>query len=200
MVQANRQIVGSGYLLGAIFCMTLAFLGLGCSNSHQVQNNLPDHNLTYEQFNKEVSNQIATVVFADDTNFAARNISVKSDSLSWTDMASNMRRSAPVEKILRVEIKDRLHGALDGLAVGAFCTLASTVAIMWSGCWSNALFLPGAGVMGMFGLVGADRGHKTEYYFHRGEYHESVSVFHYVDKQISSPDLKEERMDGIPER
>jgi len=180
----NRRIFSMWRPPGNTFYMVVALLAFGCSNSYTVRPTPGNGIRSYEEFNEDIKDQDATIVFVNGHRTSAYNVEVKMDSLFWTDATTNVKGGAPRDTIFKVVVLNRLRGALDGMAVGTICALASTEAMIWAGHWSDVVLLPGVGMMAVSATIGAQKGHKIEYFF-------QISGINGIDpeqKNLAKPD------------
>ncbi|MBX2991039.1 MAG: hypothetical protein KF749_07705 [Bacteroidetes bacterium] len=156
------------FILGLVLCSLT-----GCTQTWYVGTNA-SANHSYSTFTKAVEGEELKAVMKNSSVLRVRNISAQADSVSWYDLSRATHRTVATADILRVERKDVLAGAVDGLLLGAAvgAGIATLSALILKGDLGGShggvgLAIIGYGSAGgVLGLgVGAAIGHTTEYRF-----------------------------------
>jgi len=145
----------------------LAVCLIGCTSSYTIHETTASDHRTYSQLNEELRGRSATIVLKAGENIPVENVEVTMDSTSWSDSKLKENHIIPNSMILKIIIKDRGRGAIDGLHVGVFGGLAIIGAVLLGGSWGdNNMQWYYAGAMPVLGAgMGAGVSHTYEYYF-----------------------------------
>ncbi len=99
-----------------IFFLPIFFLLVtGCSSIYFVNPENASETTVLNQLSKKSD---ATVILKDRTEFSARDIIIKSDSVSFEDLKSEQVLFYPTGNVLGVKFLDRMQGLLEGFKGG----------------------------------------------------------------------------------
>ncbi|HTK81811.1 MAG TPA: hypothetical protein VL633_05925 [Bacteroidota bacterium] len=91
----------------------------GCSSTSTVTSARGPGALSYDDFNTQVRDEDVSILFQNDRTVAAKNVSLRQDTLFWTDPAGSNLSRAHVSTIRAISKgPNRLSGGIAGFLIG----------------------------------------------------------------------------------
>jgi hypothetical protein len=95
----------------------LLIYSIGCTHVTMVNHDSPD--ASYYEVNKKGAGRKSQIELINHERYLGKDVTIDSDSTSWSDAPTGLKRTVPTAAIGQIQIIDHDRGALDGFLIGA---------------------------------------------------------------------------------